>query len=83
MSEAKVISVKDMKTTGEFAYEGCHKIYVLESEKDRLEAVEYDYEILDMDLLERTYRSSCSLKFVSNWSLDKRYIEQCEDVVFV
>lgn len=66
----------------EFAYEGCHKIYVIETVKDRVEAIGYGYEILPIDKLPETWRNSCSLRFIRNWELDVDYVGQFEDAIF-
>lgn len=65
-----------------FAYDGCHKIYIIENEKDREDAEEYDYQILDLKDIQNVYENSCELKFISNWKLDKRYVNQFEDAIF-
>ena len=65
-----------------FAYDGCHKIYIIEDKKDREDAEEYDYQIFDLKDIQNVYENSCELKFISNWKLDKRYVNQFEDVIF-
>lgn len=65
-----------------FAYDGCHKIYIIEDEKDREDAEEYDYQIFDLKDIQNVYENSCELKFISNWKLDKRYVNQFEDAIF-
>lgn len=65
-----------------FAYDGCHKIYVCEDEKDIKEAVEIGYAILDIRQLKNIYENSCPLKFISSWKLDKSYIKQYEEAIF-
>ena len=66
----------------EFAYDGCHKIYLLETKQDRDEA-EGSYHVLPISELEKTFRESCGLQFISSWKLDKSYAEQFEaDVCF-
>lgn len=62
----------------EFAYDGCHKIYVIEDENDRNQALEYDYDILPISELLTKYNRSCELKFISNWKLTKKYVGQYE-----
>jgi hypothetical protein len=54
----------------EFAYDGCHKIYLIETEADKTEAKEGGYEILPIEELEDTFNSSCGLEFISTWSLE-------------
>ena len=66
----------------EFAYDGCHKIYLIEDEKDKADAISIGYEILPITELKKTYKNSCSLKFIKNWKLNKRFVEQFEKAVF-
>ena len=65
-----------------FAYDDCHKIYIIEDKKDREDAEEYDYQIFDLKDIQNVYENSCELKFISNWKLDKRYVNQFEDAIF-
>ena len=60
-----------------FAYDGCHKIYVIEDKKDEKEAVDLCYSILNIKELPETYYKSCPLRFIHNWKMTKTYIEQC------
>ena len=60
----------------EFAYDGCHKIYLLESEEERQEAIEAGYQICSVNDLEEIYWDSCPLRFISTWNLDQ-IIPQC------
>ena len=67
-----------------FAFDGCHKIYIIEDDNDYNEAVSYGYNIHNINELEHIYRhGTCDLVFISNWKLTKRYVEQFEkNVVF-
>jgi len=64
----------------EFAYDGCHKIYIIEDEEDKKEAID-GYTILPISLLKKTYENSCSLRFIHNWKLNKTYVLQFEENV--
>lgn len=64
-----------------FAYEGCHKIYLLESENDKNEAIESGYQIIGIDELEYVWNNSCGLRFISNWKLTTTYVAQSEEMV--
>ena len=59
-----------------FAYDGCHKIYVVEDRKDIDEAFAYGYTILPLSVLKTTYDNSCSLRYISNWKMTVSYIKQ-------
>jgi hypothetical protein len=61
-----------------FAYDGCHKIYLLETPEDVLEARLEDWDIRPISSLRETYNQSCGLQFISNWKLDTSYVEQFE-----
>lgn len=78
-----VLYINDKKVEGDqFAYDGCHKIYILESALDKNKAKEYEYQIMDISELEQTYNTSCPLRFIDNWALDKTYVAQGEDATF-
>lgn len=69
--------INDKETTAqEFAYDGCHKIYLLEEENDKGEALDSGYVILPIKQLEKTFLTSCGLQFISNWKLSEDYICQ-------
>lgn len=74
--------IKVETEVNKFAYDGCHKIYILEDYSDLDEAKFDGYEIYDIKDLERVYDRSCPLKFINNWKLDKCYAEQCEEAIF-
>ena len=64
------------------AYDGCHKLYVCEDEKDIREAQETGYEVHSISELPYLYRNSCGLRFIKNWKLSKGYCGQFEEAVF-
>ena len=66
----------------EFAYDGCHKIYILESENDRDEARSTGYDILPIKNLRKAFNKSCGLQFISSWDLSKDYVRQFQDADF-
>ena len=64
-----------------FAYDNCHKIYIIEDEQDEQEAKEYGYNIYPIEDIKSAYYNSCSLRLISNWKLTKRYVKQFEEDV--
>lgn len=64
------------------AYEGCHKLYVCEDNNDIREAQECGYTVYPINNLPLLYDSSCNLKFINNWKLDKTYCKQFEEAIF-
>lgn len=75
------INGKDVKTNS-FAYDECHKIYLIEDLEDREKALEADYNIYPINEIENVYNFSCELKFISNWKLNKTYVAQFENAKF-
>ena len=69
-------------TAKAFAYDGCHKIYLLEADSDWKEASDNGYTILPIEKLIETFESSCDLRFISNWALTKQFIRQFEPANF-
>lgn len=65
-----------------FAYDGCHKIYIIEDENDERKSLENDYDIFILSELENAWKNSCELRFIKNWKLDKDYVKQYEDATF-
>jgi len=77
------MKINGIKVKGEkFAYDDCHKIYIIETKKDEIEAFENDYIILPIEEIERVYNRSCGLRFIHNWKLNKTYVAQFENAVF-
>ena len=76
------MTINGIKTKAkQFAYDGCHKIYLIEDETDLNEA-KRGYSILPISKLKKTFNDSCGLQFISNWKLDKSFVEQFEDACF-
>jgi len=68
-----------------FAYDGCHKIYVLADDNDLREAIEEGYEsnILPIELLPDIWERSCELRFIRRWDVSQPpYVCQCEEATF-
>lgn len=64
-----------------FAYDDCHKIYLLEDTQDFNEAVEIGYTICPVNKIVDIFYASCPLRFINNWKLTKTFVEQGEDIV--
>ena len=62
-----------------FVYDNCHKIYLVEDKED-IESVKENWGedtiFYNIDELPRIWEESCSLRFISNWKLDKTFIHQ-------
>ena len=73
-------------TAKKFAFEGCHKIYVIDTPEEEAQALKYGYDIYPIEEIREAYEGSCSLKFISNWPLDDNdfvsYVGQFEKATF-
>ena len=78
----KINGIKVETEVNQFAFDGCHKIYILEDYGDVNEARFDGYTIYHIQDLERIYNNACPLKFINNWKLDKCYAEQGEEAIF-
>lgn len=73
---------KKETNANEFAYDGCHKIYLIEDEEDKQGALDCGYEMRPIKELEKTFECSCPLRFIHNWKLNKTYVAQGESAIF-
>jgi hypothetical protein len=73
-------------TAKEFGYDGCHKIYLINTENDKKELYEAGYTDADffpIDELKDKFEDSCSLKFIENADLKGGHIvNQFEEAIF-
>ena len=73
-------------TAEKFAYEGCHKIYVIDTPEEEAQALKYGYNIYPIEEIREAYEGSCSLKFISNWPMNDddfvSYVAQFEKATF-
>ena len=73
-------------TAEKFAFEGCHKIYIIDTPEEEAQALKYGYNIYPIEEIREAYEGSCSLKFISNWPLDDNnfvsYVAQFEKATF-
>ena len=77
------MKINDKKVKGEFfAFDNCHKFYILENEEEKQQALECGYSIYHIRILEEEYKKACELKFISNWSLNVQYVKQFENAIF-
>jgi hypothetical protein len=65
-----------------FAYDGCHKIYLLNSEDDKKEALDLDYYILPINMIKDIYLNSCELRFINTWNPLESIVGQYEIAKF-
>lgn len=71
----------EVKNNGAYAFDNCHKFYILENDNDKFKALEYGYEIYPVEHLVTDLKHSCPLRFINSFDLTKTYLEQCEESV--
>ena len=73
-------------TAKRFAFDGCHKIYLLEDDDQENHAREIGYDIRPIAELKNAYDGSCGLRFISSWGLGTgnwvSYVGQFEKAAF-
>ncbi|PJE00951.1 MAG: hypothetical protein CK429_35925 [Mycobacterium sp.] len=65
----------------EFAYDGCHKIYLIIWGGDRdimLDCGYTDADIHPIETLPDVWADTCPLRFISSADLSTHYVEQCD-----
>ncbi len=75
------VNGKEIKGIG-FAFDGCHKIYVVANEEERWQAKIAGYEMHDLHDLPKIWYMGCPLRFISTWSLTDYYVHQGEQATF-
>ena len=75
-----MITINEISSSAkEFAWDGCHKLYLMNTEKDRQEFLEHGYTLFPIEKLKECYDSSCSLKFISDGDLRYTIARQSEE----
>lgn len=65
-----------------YAYDGCHKLYICETESDELRLRELGYEIHPIETIESSWHKSCEQRFIHNADLTKTYVLQGQEALF-
>jgi hypothetical protein len=68
-------------TAKSFAYDGCHKIYLIANKDEEMDAISEDYDIFPISKLQEKFEKSCSLRFISNWNLSKKDVAKQFEIV--
>lgn len=72
----------NLNPNNKIAYDGCHKIYICESNEDMEKAKELGFKIHELNELEDLFKKSCPLVFIYNWNFTEYYVGQGEDAEF-
>ena len=80
----RAVTINGNKTKAKFfAFDGCHKIYLLESDEDITDASSSSgYKVYPIKGLKKAWADSCGLRFINTWKL-KRVVAQFEEAVFI
>lgn len=77
----KYINGKAITAYG-FAFDGCHKFYLIETPEDEAVLRGYGYELYDIDGLPRAWADSCPLRFIDKADLSEMVVPQCTPAIF-
>lgn len=69
-------------TATHFAWDGCHKIYLVNDMQEAAEMSDMGYELFPIDELEDAYDNSCGLRFIQKAHNYESIVEQFEDATF-
>jgi len=48
----------------EFAFDNCHKIYLVNTKEDKAQLKEYGYDFFPIEDIKDAYEGSCGLRFI-------------------
>ena len=67
-----------------FAFDGCHKIYLLNDGDAIVDAEEKGYDIYDIDGIVEAFDCACPLRFINEWGGDFKSIipQSCDKITF-
>lgn len=66
----------------QFAFDGCHKIYLIENEDNLKNAIDGGYNTYPIEDLQEKFEHSCGLKFINTWDLETIVPQFAENVEF-
>ena len=76
-NERQIVQINDILIwADEFAWDGCHKIYIVTDQQGRDDLEGYGYNFFPIDELRECWDLSCSLRFISSANLDATYVPQ-------
>ena len=73
----QLVSINGIRLTAKwFAYDGYHKIYTLENEREKQEALSYGLKVLPISKIRTTFKHSCQKRYIDSWNLEREYVPQ-------
>lgn len=61
-----------------FAFDKCHKFYLIANDEEENEALNAGYTVYSIDQIAKEFWNSCPLRFIQTWKDFERIIPQCE-----
>ncbi len=65
-----------------FAFNGCHKIYIVANRAERTAALQMGYKVYGLNKLQNVWNNTCPMRFISQWDLSDYYVKQGEQAIF-
>lgn len=75
------INGKEVITNGAYAFDNCHKFYILEDDQQKMQALDFGYEIYPIQDLVTDLKNSCPLRFINSFDLTQIYLPQFAESV--
>ena len=69
-------------TAKEFAFDNCHKIYLVNTDLEKAKLTEYGYDFFPIEGIKEAYERSCSLRFIQDMTTFDNIVEQFEPAKF-
>jgi hypothetical protein len=69
----------------DFAWDGCHKVYLIRNDAEMDTMLDYGYgdDILPISELPDVWEQCCPLRFINSADLTQQFVEQCAEDVTV
>jgi hypothetical protein len=76
----QTVTINDTRIwADEFAWDGCHKLYIVTDQQARDDLEGYGYDFFPIAELKECWDASCGLRFISDASLSCNYISQAHE----
>ncbi len=69
-------------TATEFAFDNCHKIYLVNTKEDKDELTENGYDFYPIEEIKEAYEGSCGLRFIQDMTTFNDIVEQFKPATF-
>lgn len=65
-------------TAKEFAFDNCHKIYLVNNKDDKAQLLEYGYDFYPIEEIKEAFDGGCGLRFIQDMTTFNNIVGQFE-----